>query len=446
MNREIVKANTMPELLQLAEILAQSKLFGVQSREQAVAVILTGQDLGLSAAQSLRAIYVVQGKPVLSADAMVAAILASDLCVYWTTRESTNERCIVETQRRGAPSPEHVTWTIEDAARAKITTKDIWKSYPADMLRHRACAVLARCVYPDVVLGVYAPAELPEDDSPQAVTVIQETAPTEPQEIAVAPTPQLPDPIEALQSRIADLGGTVTAEQAGGLYTDLELGNVPKEKHSELKFRAFGIIKQAFSGPAARIIAHAFFALLLNETPRCETRADLEALINRPEVIKTLVRLPFQDPDERGHAVKILSDCAYSIGWAGFDTWIQERILKAGGKHPQPPRGGGAPTPTTEPATPTETPTGPASATVTELRDSIASKLSDPKLSQEAKAFAVGTAYAKRRNALGRHDREGRTLAVDALLGLGSGDEAAASARLDGIVARYDSQQQRRAA
>jgi hypothetical protein len=96
---------------------------------------------------------------------MVAAIRRSGLCASWRVVESTVERCTIETTRVGESEPERETFTLDDAKRAGLDRRDVWRAYPRDMLRHRAAAGLARRVYPDVVLGCYAPGELEESQS-----------------------------------------------------------------------------------------------------------------------------------------------------------------------------------------------------------------------------------------------------------------------------------------
>lgn len=151
---------SIAEAITLAKAAVASRLYAVSSPEAALMILLTGRDLGLSASQSLRAIYVVSGKPVLSADAMVAAVRRSGLCESWRVIETTVERCTIETRRRGEEHSERETFSLEDAKRAKLDAKDVWRLYPRDMLRHRCAAGLARRVYPDVILGCYVPGEL----------------------------------------------------------------------------------------------------------------------------------------------------------------------------------------------------------------------------------------------------------------------------------------------
>lgn len=173
--RRALEPSNLSEAKGIAQAAAASKLFGADTPEKAFALILVGRDLGLSAAQSLRGIYLVQGRPTLAADTMVAVVRSSGLCDSWRTVESTAEKCTIETSRRGE-GPTRKTWTIEDARRAKLADKEIWKAYPAQMLRHRCASELAREVYPDVLMGVYAEGELEPEP---ATRVVVERLPVE---------------------------------------------------------------------------------------------------------------------------------------------------------------------------------------------------------------------------------------------------------------------------
>ena len=154
--------SSIDEALSVSKLLVSSRLLprSIATPEAAFAVIVTGRELGLSAMQSLRAIHIVEGKPTLSADLMVALVKRSEACLFFRLVESTAERALYETHRRGDPSPTKLGFTIEEAKAAGVTAKDNWRKYPGAMLRARCAAALARAVYPDLVLGVYDPDEL----------------------------------------------------------------------------------------------------------------------------------------------------------------------------------------------------------------------------------------------------------------------------------------------
>lgn len=152
------------DLARIADMAHKSGLAKVSSAAAAGVIIMTGMELGLTPMQALLGIHLVEGRPVLAADTLVAIVRRSPVCAMWRTVESTEARCTIETQRKGADDVVTRTWTADDAKRAGLWTKNIWQKYPRAMLRHRAAADLAREVYPDVVLGMYDPEELDADD------------------------------------------------------------------------------------------------------------------------------------------------------------------------------------------------------------------------------------------------------------------------------------------
>ena len=166
--------HSLDDTERLARTAVASGLVAVRRAEEAVVLLLTGRELGLSPMQSLRGIYVVSGRPVLSADLMVAVVRRSGLCRSWRVVKSTPAECTIETHREGEAEPARKTWTAEDAKRAGLGGKGTWAQYPAQMLRHRVAADLAREVYPDVLLGLYTADEIERPESPAPVVVRDE--------------------------------------------------------------------------------------------------------------------------------------------------------------------------------------------------------------------------------------------------------------------------------
>lgn len=231
---------------QIAKIAAQSGLYNVQRPEQALVIIMTGTELGLTVNQALRSIQVVKGKPNLSADLIVALVKRSELCESWEVVESTNTLCTIETKRVTDKNPRRLTWTLEDAKRAGING-DMYTKYPRQMLRHRCSADLAREVYPDLVLGLYAPEEFGDarDLIPEAVSISPGkggSPAVDGQEEQV--DPQVPPILQRVMESIKDLGGKdLTAEQAAAVWTDHYEGIVAanlQERAGELLELALG--------------------------------------------------------------------------------------------------------------------------------------------------------------------------------------------------------------
>lgn len=159
-----LEPRSMRDAFALAQNLHASRMFSAYGTPQAVlSTVLAGRELGMPAMVSLRAFHVVEGKATLSAEAIRARVLTSGKARYFRCTERTAQRATFETQRGDDP-PVTLTYTIEEGRAAwpkgdDAWGKSAWGKNPADMLVARASSKLARLVYPDVTLGVYATEE-----------------------------------------------------------------------------------------------------------------------------------------------------------------------------------------------------------------------------------------------------------------------------------------------
>lgn len=166
-----VVPKTIDEFSDLAERFAKSTLLPKSMQGKAADVLVTimaGHEMGLSPMASLRAIHVIEGKPVLSADGMVALVLGSGKAKYFVRVEESDTAVTYETCRAGTDVPRRCTWTIEMAKRAALDKKDNWRTVPRAMLAARAKSELARDVYPDVLMGCYTMDELERPETANA--------------------------------------------------------------------------------------------------------------------------------------------------------------------------------------------------------------------------------------------------------------------------------------
>jgi hypothetical protein len=210
---------TVDEFNDLAERFAKSSLLPKSMQGKAPDVLVTimaGAEMGLSPMASLRAIHVIEGKPVLSADGMVALVLGSGKAKYFTRVAESDTSVTYETCRVGTDTPRQCTWTLAQAKAAALEKKDNWRMYPRAMLASRAKAELARDVYPDVLMGCYTEDEIersspigvslptpsPANDVTDAEVVSDEPAPPEIAQLEAATTRA---EVKALASKLADL-------------------------------------------------------------------------------------------------------------------------------------------------------------------------------------------------------------------------------------------------
>ena len=162
-SRTVMTIATLDDVARVATIAARSGLARCSKPEEAAIILMTGMELGLTPMQSLRGIYIVEGRPVLAADTMVAIVTRSGACRYWRTIETTAERCEIHTQRVDDDTIYRRVWTMDDAKRAGLSGKGTWAKYPTAMLRHRCAADMAREIYPEILLGMYDPDEISTD-------------------------------------------------------------------------------------------------------------------------------------------------------------------------------------------------------------------------------------------------------------------------------------------
>jgi len=161
-------SNIVPlqDIQAMAEVAASSKMFGFKSTQEAMAIMLLCQAEGLHPAIAMRDFHVIQGRPALKADAMLARFQQAGGSVVW--KEYTNDAVTgLFTHPQGGSL--EVTWTLVQAQSIGIANKDNWKNYPRAMLRARVISEGIRAVFPGCVVGVYTPEEV--QDFPPAQTV-----------------------------------------------------------------------------------------------------------------------------------------------------------------------------------------------------------------------------------------------------------------------------------
>lgn len=134
----------------------------VNTAEKALAIILTGNELGIPPMQALRQIHVIQGKPTMSVELMLGLAYSRIPGFICEVLESNNAHCVVKMSRPNHTPYTH-TFTMEDARNLGLTGKDNWKKQPAVMLRWRCISAALKVVAPDAISGLYTPEELNPD-------------------------------------------------------------------------------------------------------------------------------------------------------------------------------------------------------------------------------------------------------------------------------------------
>lgn len=168
----------MNELEKMALVVVKSKLFGIETQEQAMTLMLLAQAEGVHPAIAMRDYHIVEGKPALKADAMLARFQAGGGKVEW--QEYTDSKVSAKFSHPQSPKPVLIEWSLESAAKVQVynkkrggweplTNKYNWKAYPRQMLKARVISEGVRATNPGVSVGIYTPEEV-QDFSERDVT------------------------------------------------------------------------------------------------------------------------------------------------------------------------------------------------------------------------------------------------------------------------------------
>ena len=153
---DIMEIESLREPMSIGKVFAESGMFpDIKSQAQAVVKILAGRELGLSAFESMKNIYLVNGKLAIQSNALASLIKTSKKYDY-KVETLTEQECKINFVRIDKEKEEIIgtsEFTFKDAAKAGIVNKDSWKNYPKNMLFARALANGVRFYCPDAACG-----------------------------------------------------------------------------------------------------------------------------------------------------------------------------------------------------------------------------------------------------------------------------------------------------
>ncbi len=133
------------------------------SPETIYAMMLYGQEVGISPMQSISAIQIISNRPALSPESMRALIF---LHGHSIVIDASPEKAVAVCKRKSGESGTF-TFTYKDAEKAGLTSQENWRKYTPDMLSARVTARAARSMFPDVIKGLsYIPEEVESFSAP----------------------------------------------------------------------------------------------------------------------------------------------------------------------------------------------------------------------------------------------------------------------------------------
>ena len=152
---------TLGEAMTFSDMLANSSMVprAYQGKPQDILVCVQwGMEMGLAPMQALQNIAVINGKPSVYGDALMALVQASPVCEdieEFFEHEGTPNPVAVCVAKRKGRKPVTAKFSVEDAKRAGLWAKQgPWTAYPKRMMQMRARGFALRDAFPDVLKGM----------------------------------------------------------------------------------------------------------------------------------------------------------------------------------------------------------------------------------------------------------------------------------------------------
>jgi len=184
------------EIAQLGDAIAKSGLFGMKTKEQAIALMMIAHAEGRHPALAARDYDVIQGKPAKKSEAMMRDFIQAGGKVEWHALSDTKADATFTHPQTGSV---RIDWDMARATTAGFAGKDNWRKFPRSMLRSRVVSEGVRTIWPLATSGMYVPEEAAdftgqtidhtEEPEPDARDALNATVPIRP---AAAATPRPP--------------------------------------------------------------------------------------------------------------------------------------------------------------------------------------------------------------------------------------------------------------
>lgn len=149
---------SLQEAMQIAELLAGSDIVPKDYQRKPGNILVAmqwGAEIGLQPLQAMQNIAVINGRPSIWGDAMLALVRSSGLLDFIREELSEDGSKATCTVKRKGEEPVCSEFSMEDAKKAGLAGKQgPWSQYPKRMMKLRARSYALRDVFPDVLKGM----------------------------------------------------------------------------------------------------------------------------------------------------------------------------------------------------------------------------------------------------------------------------------------------------
>jgi hypothetical protein len=149
-------------MLTMAVNAVQSGVYAQKTKEQALAAILAGWELGIGHREALDNFAAINGRLSPSSQLQFAQLLRTVPTFehYWV--ELSGERAAMKCRRSAKVEWSAIEYTMKEAVLAGLNTKDTYRKHPVDMLANRCLGRVCAFMAPDAMGGASYSREVAE--------------------------------------------------------------------------------------------------------------------------------------------------------------------------------------------------------------------------------------------------------------------------------------------
>lgn len=193
------------EALRFADFLSNSDIVPKDFQKKPANILVAvqwGMELGLQPMQAMQSIAVINGRPSLWGDAVIALVRSSPLCEYvYETDDGETATCRV---KRVGEEEQTRTFSMTDAGQAGLKGKQgPWSQYPKRMRQMRARSFALRDVFPDVLRGMPMAEEVQDIPTERELNQTHVRKTEEPKQLPAYPDSKLEENADKWRGMIA---------------------------------------------------------------------------------------------------------------------------------------------------------------------------------------------------------------------------------------------------
>ena len=163
--QDIISNEQLANLEHMAVIIAKSGMGGFKTPEQVMVAMFLALAEGIPLGRVIHEYHVINGRLSLRSECMLARFQKAGGSIQYIEH---TDNCVSVTASHPRGGSLTITWTLDRARKAGLTSNPTWTKHPAAMLTARAIAEAVRAVYPACLSGIITEDEAVEITTPPA--------------------------------------------------------------------------------------------------------------------------------------------------------------------------------------------------------------------------------------------------------------------------------------